>query len=164
MCLEFKNKQVKKQTQKQKTFFSSQQWVYLPVVHLTTECLVAKPLNRSEAKLTLLWYKPCCLSNAAGLITNTLLSCELDIGLYHNMVNFSLTPNQRLGDQVHNCKLAYCHNVLMINNLPITWVKSEIQKLRSLTCKIHSIKSLASACTHETTKLGMINHMLIFSW
>ena len=151
-------------TKTKDVFFQPPVSLYLPVVHLTTECLVAKPLNRSEAKLTLLWYKPCCLSNAAGLITNTLLSCELDIGLYHNMVNFSLTPNQRLGDQVHNCKLAYCHNVLMINNLLITWVKSEIQKLRSLTRKIHSIKSLASACTHETTKLGMINHMLIFSW
>ena len=39
-----------------------------------------------------------------------LLSYQLDTGLYHSKVTFSLTPNQRLGSWVHSCKMA---NVLI---------------------------------------------------
>ena len=28
-------------------------------------------------------------------------------GLYYNKVNLSLTPVQRLGNEVHNCKMDY---------------------------------------------------------
>ena len=50
-------------------------------------CLVAKPLNRSEAKVDLVAFQ----------MQIALLSCQLDTGLYHGKVTFSLTPNQRLG-------------------------------------------------------------------
>ena len=42
----------------------------------------------------------------------TLLTCLLDTGLYHNIVTFSLAPNQRLGNKVHKCKMAYYHDSL----------------------------------------------------
>ena len=34
---------------------------------------------------------------------------EKQQGFYHNKVNLSLTPVQRLGDQSQNCKMDYCH-------------------------------------------------------
>ena len=37
----------------------------------------------------------------------TLLVSSLDTGLYHNKVTFSLTPNQRLGNYLHNYKMVY---------------------------------------------------------
>ena len=44
---------------------------------------------------------------AAFQMQITLLLSSLDTGLYHNKVTFSLTPNHRLGNKVHNYTMAY---------------------------------------------------------
>ena len=61
------------------------------IVHFTVACLVAKSLNRSEAKGDLVLNQMLLL-----LRKILLLSCQLDTVLYHNKVTFSLTPNQGL--------------------------------------------------------------------
>ena len=58
--------------------------------------------NRSEAKGDFVITNLIALQKLI-----TLLLCKPDTGLYPNKVTFSLTPNQRLGNQVHNCKIAY---------------------------------------------------------
>ena len=45
----------------------------------------------------------------------TLLLCLLDTGLNYNKVTFRLTPDQRLGNQVHNC-VTYEVNVNIANS------------------------------------------------
>ena len=60
-------------------------------------CLVVKPLNRSEAKVDLVMIK--------NLVA---FQMQIDTGLHHNKVTFSLTPNQRLDNLGHNCRMAYC--------------------------------------------------------
>ena len=75
-------------------------------------------LTGVRLRVTLLWYKPHCF---AKLIT--LLLCKPDTGLYPNKVTFSLTPNQRLSNHVHNCKIAYWFNPCFpfaINHKPCT--------------------------------------------
>ena len=79
-----------------------------PILHFKVVCLVAKPLNRSEAKVDLVMIQTLLLFQ----MQITLLTCLLDTSLYHNIVTFSLAPNQRLGNKVLNCKMAYYHDRL----------------------------------------------------
>ena len=39
-----------------------------PIVHFTVTCLVAKPLNKSEAKGDLVMIQTCCYSNAGDFV------------------------------------------------------------------------------------------------
>ena len=66
------------------------------IVHFKVACLVAKPFNMSETKGDLVMIQTLLLFKF--MLLSTLLSCQLDTGLYHNKVTFSLTPNQRLGN------------------------------------------------------------------
>ena len=64
-------------------------WIF----HFEVACLVAKPLNRSGQ-----WW-PCYDTNVASFqMYISLLSCELDTGLYYIKVTFSFSPNQKLGN------------------------------------------------------------------
>ena len=65
-------------------------------VHFKVACLIAKPFNMSEAKGDLVMIQTLLLFKF--MLLSTLLSCQLDTGLYHNKVTFSLTPNQRPGN------------------------------------------------------------------
>ena len=65
----------------------------------TVVCSVAKPLNRSEAKVDLVMVQTL-------LLFKYNLLCYLDTGFYHIKVT-RLTQNQRIGNFIHNCKVAY---------------------------------------------------------
>ena len=84
----------------------------IKIVHFTVVCLVAKPLNRSEAKVDL-------------VIIQTLLLFKCKLLCYHaNQILFSITtrsPSSSLQIKglatVHNCKMAYCTYVIPSNNM-----------------------------------------------
>ena len=67
-----------------------------PVVNFTLSntCLVAKPLDRSEARGDLVMIQNLLLFKCRLLCYHA----KLETGLYQNKVTFSLTPNQRLGN------------------------------------------------------------------
>ena len=67
-------------------------------------CLAAKPLIWSEAEGDLVVIK----TSIDLALTKKQFAFEKQQGLYHNKVNLSLTPVQRLGNQAHNCKMDYC--------------------------------------------------------
>ena len=54
------------------------------------------------------WRWPCCgIDKYLVSITTRQFTFEKQQGLYHNKVNLSFTPDQRLGNQAGNCKLDY---------------------------------------------------------
>ena len=75
----------------------SQVWWF----HFTVACLVAKPLNRSEAKVDLVMIQT-LLSNANYLVIMLTRYWSLS-----QQGHLSFTLNQRLGNLVHNCEMAH---------------------------------------------------------
>ena len=85
----------------------------------------------------------------------TLLTCLLDTGLYHNIVSFSLAPNQRLGNKVHNCKMAYYHDCLNRATLQLTFctLSGGCNPWFVYLYKISPIKSCTQALPVQVEKL-----------
>ena len=99
----------------------------------------------------------------------TLLSCSLDTGLYHNMVTFSLAPNQRLGNKVHNCKMAYYHDRLnrATSQLTFCTLSGGCNPWFVYLYKISPIKSCTQALPVQVEKLkkksATCNHIIFIS-
>ena len=128
-------------------------------------CLVAKPLNRSEAKVDLVMIQTLLLFQ----MQITLLTCLLDTGLYHNIVSFSLTPNQRLSNKVHNCKMAYYHDCLnrATSQLTFCTLSGGCNPWFVYLYKISPIKSCTQALPVQVEKLkkksALCNHIIFIS-
>ena len=80
------------------------------------------------------WSWPCCDRDQylVSMITKS-FTFEKQQGLYHNKVNLSLTPVQRLGNQTHNCKMDY-YQKCKIQEVNITHSSWRI------TCKVFRIQ------------------------
>ena len=79
--------------------------------HFTVMCLVAWPLNESEAGVDLVLIETSLLFSCKFLLISmrtTSLTLEKQGGFYQNKVNSSLTFIQRPGNKAHNCKMVCC--------------------------------------------------------
>ena len=100
-----------------------------PVVNFTLSntCLVAKPLDRSEAKVTLLWYKTCCFSNVDYFVIMLTRNWSLS-------KQGHLQPHSIHHIHLHNWKMAcYVSPFLQICGSSILMIEAyfEIRQLRS---------------------------------
>ena len=121
------------------------------ILYFEVVCLVAKPLNRSEAKVDLVMIQTLLLFQ----MQITLLTCSLDTSLYHNIVTFSLAPNQRLGNKVLNCKMAYYHDRLnrATSQLTFCTLSGGCNPWFVYLYKISPIKSCTQALPVQVEKL-----------
>ena len=80
--------------------------------HFTVVCLVAWPLNESEAGVDLALIETSLLFICKFLLISmrtASLTWEKQGGFYENKVTSSLTFIQRPGNQARNCKMVYCY-------------------------------------------------------
>ena len=85
--------------------------VYRSIDHFTVVCLVAWPLNESEAGVDLVLIETLLLFICKFLLISmrtASLTREKQGGFYQNKVTSSLTFIQRPDNEAHNCKMVYC--------------------------------------------------------